>query len=95
MQVCKNLAAIQNRVNMLEAAGWRIRLIHDPMKTRTTLMLAVAQDEEAGQIFFAGQSHCVHEDQFCRSTGTRIAFDRLIHHMSAGLGRKTVKQIFE
>lgn len=94
MQVCKNLTAIQERIDQLESAGWHIRLIHDIDHTRSTIMLAERGQHNVTKKIFAGQARCVKQDQFCRSTGTRIAFNRMIHHMSAALGRDTVKQIF-
>lgn len=94
MQVSKNLASIQERVNQLEEAGWHVRLIHDIDHTRSTIMLAERGKHNVAKNIFAGQARCVNSDQFCRSTGTRIAFNRLIHNMSAALGRDSVKQIF-
>jgi hypothetical protein len=44
---------------------------------------------------FMGQASCVDTDQFSRAVGTRIAFDRMVHAMTANLGRKAVKTIFQ
>lgn len=94
MQVSKNLSSIQKCVNKLEKKGWHIRLIHDPKSTRSTTMLAERGSNRVQKKIYMGAARCVRSDQFCRSTGTRIAFNRLIHNMSAALGREKVKEIF-
>lgn len=92
MQVCKNLAAIQDRINILESHGYHIRLVHEPKTTKTTTMII---DHAAEGAPFYGLSVCNPSDQFSRSIGTRYAFGRAIHDMSSRLGRDVVKALFD
>lgn len=92
MQVCKNLAAIQDRINRLEAADFRVRLVHEPKTTHTTTMIIDHEDATKGP--FYGLAVCHKNDQFSRATGTRVAFNRVINDMSHQLGRDVVKALF-
>lgn len=93
MQVSKNLPAIQEVINKLEKHGYHIRLIHDPKATRSTWMAIEHGRYRRAKEFYTGLARCTKSDQFCRSTGTRIAFNRAIHAMSAKLGRSKVKEL--
>ena len=93
MQVSKNLPAIQDIINKLEAQGWHIRLNHDPKATRTTMMVIEHGHYRVAKDQFTGLARCTKSDQFCRSTGTRVAFNRAIRAMSRRLGRDSVKEM--
>jgi len=93
MQVSKNLPAIQKVIDKLEKKGYHIRLNHDPKSTRSTMLVIEHGRYRRAKEFYTGLSRCVKSDQFCRSTGTRIAFNRAIHNMSKKLGRDKVKEI--
>ena len=93
MQVSKNLPAIQDIINKLEANGYHIRLNHDPKSTRSTWMVIEHGRYRRAKEFYTGLARCTKSDQFCRSTGTRIAFNRAMHAMSRKLGRNKVKEI--
>lgn len=93
MQVSKNLPAIQNVIDKLEKHGYHIRLNHDPKSTRSTMMVIEHGRYRRAKEFYTGLARCTKDDQFCRSTGTRIAFNRAIHAMSRKIGRDAVKEI--
>ena len=93
MQVSKNLPAIQQVINKLEKKGYHIRLCHDPKSTRSTMLVIEHGRYRRAKEFYTGLARCTKDDQFCRSTGTRIAFNRALHSMSAKLGRAKVKEI--
>jgi Uri superfamily endonuclease len=93
MQVAKNLTAIQKHINTLEKKGWHVRLIHDPKSTRSTTMIAERGSHNVTKKLYMGHAVCNRKDQFCRATGTRVAFDRMVHYMSSHLGRDAVKKL--
>lgn len=93
MQVSKKLSSIQQVIDKLEKKGYHIRLSHDPTRTRSTLMVIEHGRYRRAKELFTGIARCTKDDQFCRSTGTRIAFNRAIHAMSTKLGRQTVKEL--
>lgn len=93
MQVSKKLPAIQQIIDQLEKKGYHIRLSHDPKATRSTMFVIEHGRYRRAKEFYTGLARCTKDDQFCRTTGTRIAFNRALHSMSKRLGRSTVKEI--
>lgn len=94
MRVRKELKAIQEKIDKLEEHGWKVSLAHDPAEwfdyNGLTEMCATKDNK-----IFVGSAICGHGDNFSKTTGTVIAFGRMMKNMSASLGRHKMLKIFQ
>ena len=92
MRVSNKLPNVQLQVDKLESAGFRVGLqhvVHDlSHEYRTHGHTNVVIEHETGQNVGFGQALCSVDDNFDRTTGTRIAFRRAIADFYDTVGYK-------
>jgi len=102
MQVSKNLAAIQNKINSLEKAGFEVILQHYNNLEEEEINGNLIQAEthfvilhREIKVYVTGVAICSKKDSFSKQKGTQIAFNRAVHNLTRTLGREKVKLFFD
>lgn len=103
MKVAKTLPTIQSKIDKLEAAGFKIRLSHNPRKlgvlnspegrTPYSGITRMTIDSDSLMDTASGEGYCAINDQWCRAKGTQAAFNRAVHDLTLMIGRDNVKSI--
>jgi len=100
MQVAKQLAAINERINTLEAYGFKCKMYHlhdnvwyseetGHVADHITIFVISWRSEE-----YVGCAMCSVSDTFSPATGAQIAFGRAITQMTADFGREFMVDMF-
>ena len=101
MKVSKQLPRIQKQVDLLEAAGFLVklrhesglvgRILHGPQfKGRTTVRII---DDDPDAIVGMGYAFCSLNDNYCRVDGTQHAFHRAVNDFYKVVGHTKAKSV--
>lgn len=102
MKVSKRLPSVQRQVDALEAAGYEVQLAHSTQQEAVvnghTHIKGVSTidivDPFTGTSLGWGKSFCSLDDNFDRSTGTRIAFHRAVNDFYRTVGYEKAGEVF-
>jgi len=105
MRVSKHLPEIQTVIDRLESFGLKVRLHHNPEEEGVLVSehgsgvpyrgVTTFDTSDGEGNYICGSAYCGLHDQFSRVTGTKVAFNRFVHELSARFGRDQIKDILE